>query len=90
MSTALALLEIDLPADPREACIHDGRRPQPGVAERLEIALRDIRVHQVEDVDADLCPRVSESQNLGDAEIDLVDPIAEDRLRWDEIYRDAE
>ena len=73
--------EIDLPAHSGEAGVHHRGRPQPGRAVGLEVSLGDVRVHQVEDVDANLRPTASESQKLGDTEIDLVDAVAKERLR---------
>src|SRR5688572_22741216 len=77
--------EVDLPTYPGEAGVHHRGWSPPGRPKRLDIPQGDVRVHHVEDVDSDLCPAAPVAQNFRDTEIDLVDPVAKDRLRCDEV-----
>src|SRR5688572_27793132 len=75
---ALPGSEVQRGADFRKATGHHRRRHQPG-ADRvvgLVVVQDGARVEQVVDVDADVGARAAEAQDLRQAQVDYIDPIA--------------
>ena len=87
-------LEVDLHAELPEPRLQHARRRQPRArasrdrrAERLVVAQNRRRVQDVVQIEPDIGPRPAELQDLREADIELVDAIAVQRARLDEVDR---
>src|SRR5207244_7898188 len=78
--------EIELYAQPRQARGQHARRRWPCRVERVVVGQHRGRVQSVDDVDGQGGPGRGEAQNFADPQVQLVETIAEHRVRIDQVY----
>src|SRR5437870_12852012 len=81
------LSEHELRADAGEAPCEHGQwlLPWPARHEHIVVGKDGAGVHHVVEIDADRRPRATRPQDLGDTEIELVEPIPVHRPRRDQV-----
>src|SRR6266545_2592229 len=80
--------EVELEDDLRKPRVQDLLRLLPAVERRVH-AEHGIRVQRVVEIEADVEPRAAGTQNLADAEIELIQAFTIHRARFDEVHVDV-
>src|SRR5687767_5601394 len=83
------VLEIELSAQAEQPRSQHARRRRPCGTERRAVGEVVVRVQRVDDVEVEVGPRPSESEDLADAEIELIDAITELRVRLQDVDCDS-
>src|SRR2546423_5992711 len=79
--------EVQLDYHLRKPRVQDFLRLLPAVERRVH-GEHGVGVQRVIEIDTRVEPRAAETQNLADAEIELIQPLAVHRARLDEVHFD--